>query len=295
MKGPMITCPRSVGIGEAGQLMVEDVPCPICEATGEVRDFYDTPEMGVIGWLAVVGALLVIGIIVAAILLSRDAEPRSATDPTTARAGMGGTTAGAGDPSLPPPGASGPWSSGAPRPSPAVAAGHRGRSSGSMDAGPEPMPELDQAVIGSHLLGGVLNQAKRSHGDHYLAIRAPRGTRVRVCGEAKCVVMSSTDYGPQAGTGKIADVALVVWREVCGLPDSRGVCDGEIEWPYRGSGPTLPPTDADPSPVAYGTVEVGPTTGERWAWAVLLAVLAIPAWHLLYQRPRKVARRDEEA
>lgn len=92
---------------------------------------------------------------------------------------------------------------------------------------------------------GRLNQADPSHGSRYLAVRAPRGTWIRVCAK-RCVVMASTDYGPEAGTGKVADVALVVWRFVCQRADSRGTCPGSITWPVEAPTPSLPATDVEP-------------------------------------------------
>lgn len=100
--------------------------------------------------------------------------------------------------------------------------------------------------IGTPMFGGGINQAAPSHGDSYLAIRAPRGTLVRICA-VRCVTMRSTDYGPKDHS-KIADLALSKWRYVCDLPASRGVCEGTLEFV---DDIALPATDTGPAPFAH--------------------------------------------
>jgi hypothetical protein len=97
--------------------------------------------------------------------------------------------------------------------------------------------------IGTAIEGGNISQAV-GLGSRYLAVRAPRGTLVRLCA-ARCVVMTSTDYGPSSKIRppRIADVALGVWLRVCDKPASAGICSGSVE--YLGSAPALPPTDTE--------------------------------------------------
>jgi len=109
-------------------------------------------------------------------------------------------------------------------------------------AGGAPLPAGGQ--IGTAIEGGWISQADPSHGSRYLAIRAERGTWVRICGPAACRTMVSTDYGPSSRIRptRIADVALVVWRDICDLPDHRGLCEGSIEYVEA---PELPATDTE--------------------------------------------------
>jgi hypothetical protein len=99
------------------------------------------------------------------------------------------------------------------------------------------------ASIGTAIEGGNISQAV-GLGSRYLAVRAPRGTLVRLCA-ARCVVMTSTDYGPSSKIRppRIADVALGVWLRVCDKPASAGICSGSVE--YLGKTPAPPPTDTD--------------------------------------------------
>lgn len=80
---------------------------------------------------------------------------------------------------------------------------------------------------------GRANYANPSHGPDYLAIRADRGTLVRICGAGACWVTRSTDYGPDKDTGDIADIALVQFARICGwtIEHARrmGECDVTVE------------------------------------------------------------------
>ncbi len=48
------------------------------------------------------------------------------------------------------------------------------------------------------------------------AMRLPRGTVVQICGNGGCIVRTVTDYGPTAGTGRIADLMPSDFRAICG-------------------------------------------------------------------------------
>ena len=66
-------------------------------------------------------------------------------------------------------------------------------------------------------------------GPAYLAIPLGPGHRVTICGPGGCLETVSTDAGPNRAmlkTGRIADLAPGLWEVVCGLPRSRGLCEG---------------------------------------------------------------------
>jgi hypothetical protein len=59
--------------------------------------------------------------------------------------------------------------------------------------------------------------------------RYPRGTHIRVCGKLGCTgVVHSWGYGPAKYTGRIADLDVNVFEDVCG-PRSIGVCQIRLE------------------------------------------------------------------
>lgn len=94
------------------------------------------------------------------------------------------------------------------------------------------VPAAPTSDVGSVLLGGRANYATIG-GPDYLAIRADRGTLVRICGAGECQTLRSTDYGPAKRTGDIADIALGRFAAICGwsVPVARrmGECDVTIE------------------------------------------------------------------
>lgn len=48
------------------------------------------------------------------------------------------------------------------------------------------------------------------------AMRLPRGTLVRICGDGGCIVRRVTDYGPVARNGRIADLDRADFFRICG-------------------------------------------------------------------------------
>lgn len=106
---------------------------------------------------------------------------------------------------------------------------------------------LAALLLAFSTIQGDANQAARSHGPDYLAMRLPRGTLVTVCGvehPTRCWRNArTTDYGPAKKTGDIADIALDHWLHVCKLPQGRGEC--EVRVTVLGPRPTLPPTDTE--------------------------------------------------
>jgi hypothetical protein len=55
------------------------------------------------------------------------------------------------------------------------------------------------------------------------AMRLPRGTLVKICGSATCVVRRIGDYGPATWTGHIVDLTPQDFRTVCGCGTGTGV------------------------------------------------------------------------
>lgn len=88
--------------------------------------------------------------------------------------------------------------------------------------------------VGTAMIAGRANYADTSFGPNYLAIRAKRGTLVRICGAGACQILRSTDYGPAKRTGDIADIALVRFAQICGWSVEKaarmGECDIELEF-----------------------------------------------------------------
>jgi hypothetical protein len=54
------------------------------------------------------------------------------------------------------------------------------------------------------------------------AMRLPRGTVVIICGGGGCVERTITDYGPAAGTDRIADLYVDDFFDICGCPSWSG-------------------------------------------------------------------------
>jgi hypothetical protein len=54
------------------------------------------------------------------------------------------------------------------------------------------------------------------------AMRLPRGTVVRICGDGGCIERTVTDYGPSKGGGRIADLYRPDFFKVCGCASWSG-------------------------------------------------------------------------
>jgi hypothetical protein len=54
------------------------------------------------------------------------------------------------------------------------------------------------------------------------AMRLPRGTIVIICGAGGCIERTITDYGPVAGSDRIADLYVGDFFEICGCPSWSG-------------------------------------------------------------------------
>ena len=70
------------------------------------------------------------------------------------------------------------------------------------------------------------------YGARYLALPAGPGHRVRICGAGGCAVMTSNDSGPDRAmqrAGRVADIGVLAWEAICGLPRSAGLCRVSVE------------------------------------------------------------------
>lgn len=54
------------------------------------------------------------------------------------------------------------------------------------------------------------------------AMRLPKGTLVRICGDGGCITRTITDYGPAAGTGRIVDLYRPDFFRICGCSSASG-------------------------------------------------------------------------
>lgn len=106
---------------------------------------------------------------------------------------------------------------------------------------------IDSAAVGlSHGRTGIIAQAT-GHGPDYLAIPIGPGHLVTICGPGDCWTTVSTDGGPNHEmlvAGRIADVAVGHWVDICGVPAVFGLCDGS--WIEVDGQVTVPPTDVSP-------------------------------------------------
>lgn len=93
---------------------------------------------------------------------------------------------------------------------------------------------------------GIASWVAPKWGRDYLAMRLPRGTRVTLSGPGGTWHAVVNDYGPARRTGRIADIAVGRWEDICGVPRSLGLCRVTAVITRRDASPTLPPTDVEP-------------------------------------------------
>lgn len=76
----------------------------------------------------------------------------------------------------------------------------------------------------------ITGEASWGYGFHgHVVTRYPRGTIIRVCGRLGCTGrVRSWGYGPAKYTGRIADLDVGVFENVCG-PRGMGVCQIRLE------------------------------------------------------------------
>jgi hypothetical protein len=70
----------------------------------------------------------------------------------------------------------------------------------------------------------IRGTASWGYGWSGVVTRLPRGTAIRVCGALGCWSGRSVGYGPQASTGRIADLSRTVFASICGDPILLGLC-----------------------------------------------------------------------
>ncbi len=117
------------------------------------------------------------------------------------------------------------------------------RGYGSLSVGAPTSEPAPTSGIGTALIGGWIGWAEPELGPNYLATRFPRGTLVRICA-VECITRRTTDFGPSAAIDppRIADLSVLDWEAISGLPRSRGLVLGSIETINEAP---LPATDTD--------------------------------------------------
>ena len=91
---------------------------------------------------------------------------------------------------------------------------------------------------------GIASWMPESFGADYLALPEGPGQQVTICG-VRCLDMTSTDAGPSKAmqrAGRVADIGVVRWEYICGLPRSAGLCPVNVDY-HRTA--TIPPTDVN--------------------------------------------------
>ena len=87
-------------------------------------------------------------------------------------------------------------------------------------------------AISTALVGGIASWMPERYGSRYLALPEGRGLPVRICA-ARCLELTSTDAGPDRAmqrAGRVADIGVIAWEHICGLPRSRGLCEVTVEY-----------------------------------------------------------------
>ena len=104
------------------------------------------------------------------------------------------------------------------------------RSSGEPDRGQSPSPAApvtgNSSAIPKGSIRGVGSWMPERFGADYLALPEGAGVRVKLCGAARCVVMTSNDAGPSLAMqrkGRIVDLSAALFKAITGLPLSRGI------------------------------------------------------------------------
>jgi hypothetical protein len=97
---------------------------------------------------------------------------------------------------------------------------------GAAPAAPATRPAVDQPETGK---GSAWKEPRRTikgfasfYDNGTTAMRLPRGTLVRICGDGGCVERKITDYGPVARNGRIVDLDRSDFFRVCGCPSWSG-------------------------------------------------------------------------
>lgn len=81
-------------------------------------------------------------------------------------------------------------------------------------------PAVDQPEPGMQSTWKEPDQILTGYASFYdngtTAMRLPRGTVVRVCGDGGCILRTINDYGPAKGTGRIIDLYRHDFFQICG-------------------------------------------------------------------------------
>ena len=105
---------------------------------------------------------------------------------------------------------------------------------------------MTAVILAATIVSGVASWMPERFGDDYLALPEGPGVTVTICA-ARCLTMTSNDAGPDKAmqrAGRVADIGVVAWEHICGVPRSRGLCRVTVD--YGGATATLPPTDTAP-------------------------------------------------
>lgn len=93
-----------------------------------------------------------------------------------------------------------------------------------------PTPTLSPTVE------GIASWMPEQYGRDYLALPQGRGWRVAICGAGGCWRTTSNDAGPDLAMqrrGRIADLAVIRWEQVCGVSRRLGLCPVTITYEGR--------------------------------------------------------------
>jgi len=98
--------------------------------------------------------------------------------------------------------------------------------SGAAPAAPATRPAVDQPETGKGSAWKAPRRTIKGFASFYdngtTAMRLPRGTVVRICGDGGCIERRITDYGPVARNGRIVDLDRSDFFRVCGCPSWSG-------------------------------------------------------------------------
>ena len=157
--------------------------------------------------------------ILAVLLLAACTAPRAASDVSPRPGQLGAPQSVSGPVASHPAGPGiGATRGGAPSPSPAVV---NVTTSEGTDG---PADSHAGGTAADVTLEGIASWVAPRYGKSYLAMRLPKGTHVTLSGPGGTWEAVVNDYGPAKRTGRIADIAVGRWEDICGVPRSLGLC-----------------------------------------------------------------------
>jgi hypothetical protein len=99
-------------------------------------------------------------------------------------------------------------------------------TSGAAPAAPATRPIVDQPEAAGRSAWKEPRRTLEGFASFYdngtTAMRLPRGTVVRICGDGGCIQRTITDYGPVARNGRIVDLDRSDFFRICGCPSWSG-------------------------------------------------------------------------